>query len=69
MVAGAITFFKIGDAEFDGKGWLFAGLSILVSIAAHFLLHWGMLGVAISQIGLFVLVTIYNMVSGRKPRM
>ena len=67
--ASATVFFKVGDAEFEGKGWLFAGVSILISLAGYLLLHWGMAGIALSQVGLFGLVTVYNMYSGRKPRM
>ncbi|MDA0811355.1 MAG: hypothetical protein O3C21_03035 [Verrucomicrobia bacterium] len=69
MIASAIVFFKVGDTEFEGNGWLFAGVSILVSLAGSFLLHWGMVGIALSQVGLFGLVTVYNMYSGRKPWM
>ena len=69
MVASAITFFKVGDDEFEGKGWLFAGVSILLSLAGHFFLSWGMLGIALSQVGLFGLLTVYNMYAGHKDRM
>ena len=69
LVAGAIIFFKIGDTEFDGIGWLFAGISILASLAAMFVLPFGFLGVALTQVALFGALTLYKMLGNYKPRM
>ena len=69
LVAGAVIFYKIGDTEFDGIGWLFVGISVLASLGAMFLLPgYGMLGVALSQVALFGVLTLYKMFGNYKPR-
>ena len=69
LVAGAIFFFKVGDTEFDGRGWLFVAVSVLASLAAIFLIPRGLLGVALSQVALLIVITIFKTFSGYKPRM
>ena len=69
MIAGAIFFYKVGDSDFDGRGWLFALISIAVSLSCRAFLPWGMFGIVLAQIGLFAILTLYNMFLAKPPRM
>jgi hypothetical protein len=53
-------------AEFENEsGLLWCGLSVAISVAILFFLHWGLLGIVLGQIGLFVGITLFRMT--RKP--
>jgi len=64
MIACAVFFYRAG--EFDGSsGLLWAVLSVAISVVAWRVFGWGILGVLIAQIGLFVGITVFRML--RKP--
>ena len=53
-------------AEFENESrLLWCGLSIVISLATMFFLHWGWLGIVFGQVGLFVGITVFRMT--RKP--
>jgi len=64
IIACAILFYRAG--EFDGSsGILWTVLSIAISVVVWRFFGWGMFGVLIAQIGLFVGITLFRML--RKP--
>ena len=65
MIAVFAAFFYRA-AEFENESrLLWCGLSIVISLVTLFYLHWGLLGIVLSQIGLFIGITVFRMV--RKP--
>jgi len=59
MVVFAIFFYRAG--QFDGSpGLLWAALSIAVSFLAWQGLKWGLIGMLLGQIGLFVGIGIFR---------
>jgi hypothetical protein len=53
LVVFAIFFYRAG--EFEGSsGMVWAGISVLISILIWRWLGWGLLGMILGQIGLFV---------------
>jgi hypothetical protein len=49
-------------AEFENEsGSLWAGLSLLISVATWVFFHWGWFGSLLGQLGLFVGITIFRM--------
>lgn len=66
LIVALFAAFFYRAAEFENEsGLLWCGLSLVISIAAMFLLHWGLLGVVLGQVALFVGITILRMT--RKP--
>jgi hypothetical protein len=64
IVVCAVFFYRAAEFE-NESSLLWAGLSVLISAATWFLLHWGWLGSLFGQVGLFVGITIFRML--RKP--
>lgn len=64
ILAFAIFFLRAAEFE-DASGFLWAGLSLLVSALTWFVFHWGWLGAVLGQAGLFAGITIFRML--RKP--
>jgi hypothetical protein len=62
-VCGAF-FYRAAEIE-NASGLLWCGLSVLISVASMFVLHWGLLGVVLGQVGLFAGITVFRMT--RKP--
>jgi hypothetical protein len=60
----AITFYRAGCHE-HSWGILWAALSIFAGLLALLFLGWRVLGVLLSQIVLFFLITIYRMMMQR----
>jgi len=61
LVVACFGAFFYRAAEFENEsGLLWCGLSLLISIAAMFFLHWGLLGVVLGQVGLFAAITIFR---------
>jgi len=56
----AITFYRAGVYE-KSSGMLWAALSIATSFLALGVFRWGLLGVLLAQLGLFVAITVYRM--------
>lgn len=61
----AIFYHRLGEAEYGG-GWLLALISVGLSVASLFLLHWGWWGTLLPQAGLFVVLWLWNMRSSRR---
>jgi len=57
-------FYRAAEIE-NASGLLWCGLSVLISVASMFLLHWGLLGVVLGQAGLFAGITVFRVM--RKP--
>jgi hypothetical protein len=64
IVVFAVFFYRAAESEKE-SGLLWCGLSVLISLAAMFLLPWGWLGILLGQVGLFAGITIFRMV--RRP--
>jgi len=61
LIVACFGAFFYRAAEFENEsGLLWCGLSLLISIAAMFFLHWGLLGVVLGQVGLFAAITIFR---------
>ena len=60
IIAFAIFFYRAAESE-NEFGLLWCGLSVLISVAALFFLHWGLLGTLLGQVGLFVGIGIFRM--------
>ena len=64
LVVFAVFFYRAG--EFEGSsGLVWAGLSILISVAIWRWLHGGVIAVLLGQLGLFAGITLYR--SHKKP--
>jgi hypothetical protein len=64
MIVFAIFFYRAG--EFEGSsGLLWAILSVVISVVAWRVFRWGILGILMAQIGLFIGITVFRML--RKP--
>ena len=59
-VASAIFFYRAAEFE-DGLGLIWSGLSLAISVATLFWLHWGWLGTLLAQGGFFVGITLFRM--------
>ena len=57
-------FYRAAEME-NASSLLWCGLSVAISVAILFFLHWGLLGIVLGQIGLFVGITLFRMT--RKP--
>jgi hypothetical protein len=57
-------FYRAAEME-NASSLLWCGLSVAISVAILFFLHWGLLGIVLGQIGLFVGITLFRMM--RKP--
>jgi hypothetical protein len=65
LIAVCAAFFYRA-AEFENESrLLWCGLSIVISLAALFYFHWGLLGTVLGQVGLFAGITIFRLT--RKP--
>jgi len=64
MLGCAVAFYRIGEIEYQ-KGLLLGAISILVWLGTSLGLHWGWLGCAGAQVGIFAVLTGINMF--RKP--
>ena len=66
LLIGLCGAFFYRAAEFENESrLLWCGLSIVISLATLFFLHWGWLGIVFGQVGLFVGITVFRMT--RKP--
>ena len=61
---GAVFFYRAAEFENESR-LLWCGLSIVISLATLFYLHWGWLGALLGQFGLFVGITAFRVL--RKP--
>ena len=64
IAAGAAFFYRAAEFENESR-LLWCGLSIVISLATLFYLHWGRLGIGIGQVGLFAGITLFRIM--RKP--
>jgi hypothetical protein len=60
IIAACAVFFHRA-AEFENESsWLWAGLSLTISLVTVFVLHWGWLGCLLGQVGLFAGITLFR---------
>ena len=64
IVASAVFFYRAAEFE-NASTWIWAGLSVLISILIWLVLHGGVLPLILGQFGLFVGIGVYRMF--RKP--
>jgi hypothetical protein len=64
LIACLIFFYKVGELE-HSSGLIMALISFAVWIGTSALLTWGLLGCILTQIGLFALLTVVNVVRHR----
>ena len=60
----AAFFYRAAEFENESR-LLWCGLSLVISLATMFYLHWGLLGAVLGQVGLFAGITLFRIV--RKP--
>jgi len=60
VVAFAVFFYRAAEFENESR-LLWCGLSLVISLATLFYLHWGWLGTVLGQVGLFVGITVFRM--------
>ena len=60
MIACVVFYYRVGEMEYDG-GALLGGASLVLWLAAGYLLHLGLVGCLLVQAGLFIGLTIWNM--------
>lgn len=65
LVLAFAAFFYRGMEQESGTGFLWGGLSILVSILVLWKLGWGLIGLLLGQIGLFLCGTIFRVIRDR----
>jgi len=66
LIVGAFAAFFYRAAEFENESpLLWSGLSLMISLAAMFFVHWGWWGVVLGQLALFVGITLFRI--ARKP--
>jgi hypothetical protein len=59
-VAFAVFFYRAAESENESP-MIWCGLSLVISGATLFLLHWGWIGCSLGQAGLFAGITIVRM--------
>lgn len=64
IFAFATILYRIGESEYN-KGFLFAVISLLLSVITFFVLAWGRLASIGAQMGFLVVLTLLNIL--RKP--
>jgi hypothetical protein len=64
MAACVVFFYRAGEMEYS-SGFLPAILSLALWLGGAYLLHWGLFGCILLQVGLFGALTAYNMVRKR----
>ncbi|MGP8199724.1 MAG: hypothetical protein ACLQU4_09510 [Limisphaerales bacterium] len=64
MIVFAIFFYRAGEFE-NAPGWLWAALSVIISLAVWQWLHWGLLAMILGQVALFVGIGAFRVI--RKP--
>ena len=62
MLACTSFYYHMGETE-KGSGFLWGAISLLLWFAPAFFLHWGMLGCLVVQLGLFIALTIWNVIT------
>jgi len=60
-------YYQVGEAEYQ-RGFLIAAVSVLLSATMLFVLHWEKLVVLAAQGGLFIVLTVFNILHRRAPR-
>lgn len=63
-MAFAVFFYRAAELE-DEPSLVWSGLSVVISLATLFWLHWGWLGTLLAQAALFFGIAVFRMV--RKP--
>ena len=64
IVACAVFYYRAGEYE-ETSGWVWGGLSVLVSVVIWRWLHGGFVWVLLGQLGLFVAITAWR--ARKKP--
>ena len=64
LIACAMIFYRIGDVEF-GRGWLFALISVVLSLAVDYATSWGIFAIVAVNVALFAGITIYKIATGQ----
>jgi len=66
LLIALFAAFYYSAAEFENESrLLWCGLSLAISIATLFYLHWGWFGAVLGQVGLFAGITVFRVT--RKP--
>ena len=64
MLACAVFYYRLGEQEYSSGIWP-AAVSIALWLGAGYFLGFGMLGSILVQVGLFVVLTLWNVVRER----
>ena len=62
----AIFYYRVGESEY-GSGMLLALVSIALLLVGSFAFGFGWLSNLLLQAGLFVALTVWNMMRGKRP--
>jgi uncharacterized membrane protein YfcA len=65
MLCCAAFYYKIGEME-RSSGLLWGAISLLLWLVASYFLGWGMPGCLLIQFGLFVGLTLWNVIRGKR---
>lgn len=60
MLACAVFHYRLGESEYS-SGLVMAGVSLALWLAAAYLLGFGLLGCLLLQVGLFAVLSVWNM--------
>ena len=60
IVCCAVFYYRVGEFEYGGGGWL-ALASVVLWMIGTFAIRFGMLGNLLLQVGLFFALTVWNM--------
>ena len=62
LVIGCFGAFYYRAAQFENESTLiWCGLSVSISALTVFWLHWGLLGIILGQLGLFIGITLFRL--------
>jgi hypothetical protein len=64
MAVCAVFYYRVGEYE-GSSGWVWGGLSVLVSLIVWRWLHGGFIAVLVGQVALFVAITAWR--ARKKP--
>jgi len=61
LIAFAVFFNRAAEMEDDATPWIWSAVSVLVSVVTMFWLHWGWLGIILSQVGIFIGIAVIKL--------
>jgi hypothetical protein len=66
IICCAVFYYRVGELEYN-SGWFFALISVGVWLLGSYVLRFGLITNLLAQAGLFVALTLYNMLVRKRP--